>query len=135
MRFLDTNVLLYAVSTDPSETAKADVANRLLRDRDLCLSVQVLGEFYVQATRTGRPDPLTHRQAADLVIAFGRFPTLDCSPGLVHAAMEARHRFSISYWDAAIVEAARAWGCGELLTEDLSHGQDYGGVLVTDPFR
>ena len=53
---------------------------------------------------------------------------------LVLAAMETRDRFGISYWDAAIVEAARMLGCSEILSEDLSHGQDYAGVRVVNPF-
>jgi predicted nucleic acid-binding protein len=55
--------------------------------------------------------------------------------GLVLAAMETRDRFGISYWDAAIVEAARTLGCAEVLSEDLSHGQDFDGVRVLNPFR
>jgi predicted nucleic acid-binding protein len=37
--------------------------------------------------------------------------------------------------DAAIIEAARAQGCPEVLSEDLNDGQDYDGVLVHNPFR
>jgi predicted nucleic acid-binding protein len=40
----------------------------------------------------------------------------------------------VSYWDAAIIGASRAMGCAQVLAEDLSHGQDYGGVRVTNPF-
>lgn len=36
--------------------------------------------------------------------------------------------------DAAIVEAASAMSCSELLSEDLANGQDYGGVRVINPF-
>jgi predicted nucleic acid-binding protein len=43
-------------------------------------------------------------------------------------------RFQLSYWDAAIIEASRAMGCAQVLSEDLSDGEDY-GVRVTDPFR
>jgi hypothetical protein len=44
-------------------------------------------------------------------------------------------RWKVSYWDAAIVEAARAAGCPVLLSEDLQHGMDFAGVRVVDPFR
>jgi predicted nucleic acid-binding protein len=54
---------------------------------------------------------------------------------LVRAAMATGDRFRISYWDAAMVDAARAPNCEEVLSEDLSQGQDYAGVRVTDPFR
>jgi predicted nucleic acid-binding protein len=135
VRFADTNVLLYAVSRDPKEQDKATRANELLAARDIALSVQVLQEFYVQATRESRPDPLTHEQAAGLVESFLRFPALAITTDLMLAAAATCQRFSISYWDAAILEAARSLGCQVVLSEDLSDGQDYAGVKVENPFR
>jgi predicted nucleic acid-binding protein len=135
VRFVDTNVLLYAISRDEGERDKARRANDILDDGDLGLSVQVLQEFYVQATRSGRADPLTHEQAVSLVESFLRFPTADLTPPVMRAAFEIRDRFGISYWDAAIIEAARALGCGVVLSEDLSDGRDYAGVRVENPFR
>lgn len=134
MRFVDTNVLLYAVSTDAEERAKAERANQILTSRDLALSVQVLQEFYVQATRDSRSDALTHEQAAELVESFGRFPTQEVTVKVMVSAMATRQRFGISYWDAAILEAARALGCDVVLSEDLKHNEDYAGVLVENPF-
>jgi predicted nucleic acid-binding protein len=134
VQFVDTNVLLYAISTDPSESTKAQIARGLLDSRDICLSTQVLQEFYVQATRRSRPDALSYHQAATLVEAFTRFSVQDVTLSIVRAAIETMQRFDVSYWDAAIIEAARETGCTELLSEDLSHGQNYNGVTVVDPF-
>ncbi len=135
MRFVDTNVLLYAISRDPEEQDKAERANLILAVRDLGLSVQVLQEFYVQATRKSRADPLTHEQAVTLVESFLRFPVQELTSRLMLAAAAARDRFRISYWDAAILEACRSLGCAVVLSEDLSDGRDYGGVRVENPFR
>jgi predicted nucleic acid-binding protein len=135
MRFVDTNVLLYAVSTAPKEAAKARVARQVLETDDLALSVQVLQEFYVQATRADRKDRLTHDQAALLVEAWLRFPVQETTVPLMQAALETKRRHRISYWDAAIIEAARFLECDVLLSEDLAHGRDYDGVRVADPFR
>ena len=135
MRFVDTNILLYSISTDPSEERKASIAEELLQARDLALSVQVLQEFYVQATRPGKPGALAHREAIDFIASWKRFPVQEMTIALMDAAFAAKDRWSISYWDAAVVESARAAGCGELLSEDLSDGQNYGGVRVIDPFR
>lgn len=135
MRFVDTNILLYSISTDPSEERKASIAEELLQSRDLALSVQVLQEFYVQATRSGKPGALTHREAIDFIASWKRFPVQEMTIALMDAAFAAKNRWNISYWDAAVVESARAAGCSELLSEDLSDGQDYGGVRVIDPFR
>lgn len=134
MPFVDTNVLLYAVSRDEREAAKAARARELLRRRDLTLSAQVLQEFYVQATRPTRPDPLSGTDAADLVAAFGRFPVCDITPAIVAAAITTHQRFRLSYWDAAILETARACGCDAVLSEDLDDATDYAGVRVENPF-
>jgi predicted nucleic acid-binding protein len=134
VRFVDTNVLLYAISRDPEERKKAARANEILSRRDLGLSVHVLQEFYVQATRDSRPDRLTHDQAAALVDSFRRFPVQETTVGVMLSAMSTRQRFDISYWDAAILEAARALSCDVVLSEDLNDGQDYAGVRVENPF-
>jgi len=134
MRFVDTNILLYRVSTDPLESGKQEVAAAILASRDLCLSVQVLQEFYVQATRQSRPDPLSHADASALIRSWKRYPVLGLDVELVERTLFAKERWQLSYWDAAILEAARTSECELLLSEDLNHGQDYDGVQVLNPF-
>ncbi len=135
MRFVDTNVLLYSISTQPAEAAKAEVARVILADRDLMLSVQVLQEFYVQATRKNRPDPLTHDETLAFIRSWRRFPTCDITLAVLDDALEIKARYQLSYWDSAIVAAAKAGHCSEVLSEDMSDGQDYGGVKVMNPFK
>ena len=136
MRFVDTNVLLYSLSTAPDEEEKAAIALALLEERDLALSVQVLQEFYVQATRATRPDRLEHDAVAQLIDSFLlRFPVAAINVDLMEASLRTANRFRISLWDAAVIEAARAMGCGVVLSEDLNAGQDYDGVVVQNPFR
>jgi predicted nucleic acid-binding protein len=135
VRFVDTNILLYAISRDPEEQDKAERANDILAAGDVALSIQVLQEFYVQATRDSRPDPLTHEQAVKLVESFLRFPVVEITTGVMLAALATRERFGIFYWDAAILEAGRSLGCDVVLSEDLSDGEDYAGVRVESPFR
>jgi predicted nucleic acid-binding protein len=134
MRFVDTNVLLYAVSTAAEERAKADLALSILEDDDLALSVQVLQEFYVQATHSRRDDKLSHGQALALIESWLRFRVQDNTVVVMQQALATKLRWDISYWDAAIVESARACGCPVLLSEDLQSGMDFAGVRVENPF-
>jgi predicted nucleic acid-binding protein len=134
MRFVDTNVLLYFVSGDPAESGKQAKAAEILDAKDLCLSVQVLQEFYVQATRPTRADSLKHEEAVGLIASWKRYPIQETTLDLVERALEAKARWQISYWDAAILEAAREQGCTELLSEDLTDGQAYRGLRVVNPF-
>jgi predicted nucleic acid-binding protein len=135
VRFLDTNVLLYSISTDAGESAKRDVAIALLERDDCALSVQVLQEFYVQATRPTRDDPLPHDIAVGLTKTWARFPVQETTLAIVERAFEitALHRFS--YWDSAIIAAARALGCRELYSEDLPHGREFEGMRIINPFH
>lgn len=131
-RFVDTNVLLYAyVDDDPAKKASA---KEVLGSRDLVLSAQVLAEFYTQAVRPTRSGRLGADDAREMITALTRYPIEPISSVLVLSAVRASTRFQLSYWDAAIIEAARAAGCGEVLSEDLNDGQDYDGVRVVNPF-
>ena len=90
----------------------------------------------MQATRASRADRLSHDQAVLLIESFRlRFPVQDITVPLLHAALATAARFRISYWDAAIVEAARVRACSVVLSEDLTDGQDFGGVRIQNPFR
>jgi predicted nucleic acid-binding protein len=132
--FVDTSILLYAISADPAERRKATRANEILDAGDVGLSVQVLQEFYVQATRPSRADAITHDQAAGLVESWCRFPLQATTSDVMRAALTTRQRFGISCWDAAILEAGRALGCAVVLSEDLDSATDYDGIRVEDPF-
>lgn len=134
MRFLDTNVLLYAACAGPEDGPKQERAVTLLRDRDLMLSVQVLQEFYWQATHVRRARRLPHDEARAHIRDFLRFPVYDLTLETLDLALHLTERFRIAYWDAAILAAARLGDCDTVLTEDLNDGQDYDGIRVVNPF-
>ena len=132
--FVDTNVLLYAVSTTRDEGVNRAMALEIL-DRDhLVLSTQVLQEFYAQATRATRPDRLPHESAVNLIESWLRFRVVETTVPLVQQALATAARWRISCWDAAIVEAARRGACSEVLSEDLQSGMNFAGVTVRNPF-
>lgn len=134
--FLDTNILLYSFSTDRAEQKKSDIARALLKSRqhDWTLSVQVLQEFYVQATRPTRRFPLSHEDALDILRVLLRFRVQDNTLRVFHGALKIKSTYGLSYWDSAILSAALAAGCGQLFSEDLSHGMVVEGVMIVNPF-
>ena len=134
-RFLDSNILLYSISRAPEEAPKRDRAIALLDEPDCGLSVQVLQEFYVQATRATRADALSHEVASGLIATWLRFAVQHNTVAVMKGALDIRAAHGFSYWDSAIIAAARALGCAELLTEDLSHGRVVEGVSIVNPFR
>jgi predicted nucleic acid-binding protein len=134
-RFLDTNILLYSISTDPREQVKRNIAEQLLAERDNALSVQVLQEFYVQATRATRRGALNHETTVSLIHTWLRFPVQNMTVAVMRTALDIKVAAPLSYWDAAIVSAARALGCAELLSEDMQHGRKIADVTILNPFR
>ncbi len=134
MRFVDTNILVYSLDLGPSQPEKTAIALEILSQTDIALSVQVLQEFYVQATHPRRPDALPHDLAERLIQKWLRFRIQENTVAVLQSALSLKQRFQTSFWDAVILAAAKAARCGQLLTEDLNHGQDYDGVVVVNPF-
>ena len=99
-RFVDTNILIYAVSPSPHEAEKRRIAQDLLGRDDLVLSVQVLQEFYHQVTRPTRPHALTHAQAMGFIRIIDAFPVQELTFDLFLAAVSITRRFRLSYWTA-----------------------------------
>jgi predicted nucleic acid-binding protein len=132
--FVDTNILLYAASTDPGEADKRKRAREILAGADWGLSVQVLQELYINLIRPSRR-AMSHDDAVALIRQLMRRPVVSTDSGLVLDALGLKQRFQLAYWDAAIIAAAKALGASVLYSEDLNHGQDYGGVRVENPFR
>ncbi|MBY0271491.1 MAG: PIN domain-containing protein [Burkholderiales bacterium] len=130
---LDTNVLLYAFSTAPRDAAKANIARDWISREDWGVPVQVLQEFYVNAVRA--PGALSHDDALAMIeeIASSR-PVAATDLPLMRHALQLKDRYGIAYWDAAVIAGARRLGATVLITEDLSDGQNYGGVRVVNPF-
>ena len=134
MRFVDTNVLIYAVSRAPEDTGKSVIAREVLASRDLAASVQVLQEFYVQATRLAGPCEMSDGEAVEFIENLRRYPIQTLTLDVFWTALAFHQRFGVSYWDGAILAAAQHSGCTSVLTEDMSDGQDYDGIRVVNPF-
>lgn len=131
--FLDTSILIYATSLAADHAGKKAVARSWVAREGWGLSSQVLMEFYANARqpRHGLPADAPRRMVEQ--IAASR-PVQAMDRELVLEALALREQHQISHWDAAILCAARRLGAHTVISEDLSHGQRYGGVTVLNPF-
>jgi predicted nucleic acid-binding protein len=105
VRFLDTNILLYRISNDPAEKEKARVAEEILRQTDLGLSVQVLQEFYVNVTAK-ISKPISPAQARTIISRYRVWPLEENNADSILRASEIQEHFRLSFWDALIIAAA-----------------------------
>ena len=134
--FFDTNVLVYLFDADsPDKQSRAREALRQAIERGaVVVSTQVLQEFFVTITRKlARPLPARDGEAA--LRRLMELTVIQVDPELILAAAVSSRRDRISFWDSLILAAASSAGCEEVLSEDLQHGQSFGGVRIANPFR
>jgi len=131
--FLDTNILVYAVTRDDREQTKRHRALEIIDAEDFAISAQVLQEFYVTVTRK-LAEPLAPDQALAWIEELEVFPCVSVETSLVKIAIEISVRYQTSYWDGAIIAAAESISAPQLYSEDLNHGQYYGSVEALNPF-
>lgn len=131
--FLDTNILIYAATGHDAAPEKHEIAQGLLTV-NFGTSAQVMAEFYNATTRRIKV-PLSPEVASEWVSLLSRKPCLDITPALVRAGIRMSQRYKTSYFDGAILAAAKQMGATKLITEDLSHLQNYDGVIAVNPFK
>ena len=128
--FLDSNVVLYIAGADP---AKAERAEALLAEGGV-ISVQVLNEISNVARRKMRLDWPETRALLEAV--RGLVDVVPVTIDIHEAGLSIAERYRLSIYDAMIVAAARAAGCGTLWSEDMQHGLSIDGALrILDQFR
>lgn len=135
MEFVDTNILLYAYDATAGEKHEMSQAlvDRLWRERRGAISVQVLQEFYFNATRKVAKT-IGAGVAIDRLNSLSRWRVHSPLADDVVAAAMLSSRHQLSFWDAMIVRSAAELRCDTLWTEDLNDGQVIEGVRLANPF-
>jgi predicted nucleic acid-binding protein len=132
--FVDTNILIYAYDVDAG--IKHDIAKTVLHElwseRFGVLSMQVLQEFYVNATRK-IAHPIPKETARMIVTNYGVW-CINTTPAEIFSAFQIEDRSKIGFWDALIVASALKSGATRILSEDLNAGQVIAGMRIENPF-
>jgi predicted nucleic acid-binding protein len=132
--FLDTNILIYAAAGKEDEPEKHAQSVEIIRESDVVLSTQIVGEF-LHVSRRKYLKVMTVAQINSWAEMLMRFPSVDIDQAVIKSALFVAERYQISFWDAALVAASERLAAKTLYTEDLNHGQKYGAVTVINPFR
>ena len=133
---IDTNILIYAYDArDAFKQQRAVEVMRTLQAARLgALSVQVLGEFYVNVTRKPLV-PLTIEQARLSSVRLCRsWPVLDVTARAYLDALLGVSLYQLSFWDALVWATARDAEIGNIVTEDQEHLRLVGDVRYYNPF-
>jgi predicted nucleic acid-binding protein len=109
-------------------------ATALISGSRFALSTQVMQEFISNALR--KPSLGIPEEGIDAFLELcGNVTVLPVTRELLLRATSIRRRYRVSHWDSTILAAAQELRCRTLHSEDLSHGQNFDGVRVVDPFR
>jgi predicted nucleic acid-binding protein len=132
--FVDTNILLYAASNAPADQPKRLIARQVLSQPDIGFSAQVLQEFYAAAVTKQRLQ-MSHDEAVAVLHSLATFPVWPITHDLVLEAVTVKQHFQISYWDAAILTAAKLMGCDTICSEDFDPTRQYDTIRIVNPFQ
>ena len=132
--FVDSNILIYAHDLDAGVKRERAVAKlrELWSSGSGRLSVQVLQEFYVNATQK-LTTPVARSTAREIVRTYGVWVRHATTAETVTRASEICDMARLSFWDALIVASAEEVDADELLSEDLNAGQVIVGIKVVNP--
>ena len=131
--FFDTNVIAYAILDDDAvkQRAAAFLIAKAIDKGAFCISAQVLKELANTLTRKTDKSP---QSIMSSIMRLAPYVSVCDTPQLVIRALELRSRFPLQFYDALIIAGAEACGCNVVLSEDMTDGARYGGVLVKNPF-
>jgi predicted nucleic acid-binding protein len=126
----DTNVLVYAFTTDP----RAAAAQALL-ERGCLVSVQALNEFTNVARRRLGMTWHEVREALSAIRTLCR-TILPIDLETHEDALRIAERHGLSFFDALMISTALRAGCDTLWSEDMQDGMAIDGRLrIVNPFR
>jgi predicted nucleic acid-binding protein len=136
MYFIDTNIFVYA--HDETDLLKAKRARQLLIElagsNKGRISTQVIQEFCNVALRKSLT-PLKVSDTRKIVRElFTPFLAHQPDAAFYLRVLDMYERYSLSFYDAAIVQAANDLNCTVLYSEDLQTGAQYGKIKVVNPF-
>jgi predicted nucleic acid-binding protein len=133
--FVDTNILVYA--EDLSAGRKCVRAQELIAEiwnaGAGVVSTQVLQELYI-ALRRRLKQPLSASEAENVLRDYFAWEVVINDRASMLRAIELEDKYQISFWDALMLQAAERSQARTVYSEDLSHGQNYAGIRVVNPF-
>lgn len=132
--FLDTNVLIYAYSSN--DPRKQQVAQELLKrgvKGECIVSVQVLAELAAVLLHKIKPATPAD-EVADVIDLLASIATIQPGADIVRRAVQAHEQYGVHFYDGVIIAAAERGGCKKIWSVDLNAGQEYFGLNVENPF-
>jgi predicted nucleic acid-binding protein len=131
--FVDTNVFVYAHDggAGTKHQRAVELLERLFEDQSGAVSIQVLAELYVTATKKLA---MKSREAEEVIADLGSWTIHRPAQADLLRAAKIHRQHRISWWDALVINSALELGCSVLWSEDLAAGRRFGSLAIRNPF-
>ena len=134
--FIDTNIFLYSYDeSDPVKAKKArELILKLIKEHKGVVSTQVVQEFCNVALKKSS-SPLNPSDVNEILNEV-LLPILEHIPdsSFYRRALKTYVRYSLSFYNSLIIQAATDLKCSLLYSEDMQNGMQYNCVTVVNPF-
>lgn len=133
VEFIDTNILIYAEDSGMGIKHKiaVDLVARLANQNTGAISTQVLAEYFNSATKKLR---MSSEDAEATIRDLSSWAIHRPSHASLLSAIALQRRHQLSWWDAMILNSAIESGAAILWSEDFNTGQNFGQIVVRNPF-
>ena len=128
--FLDTNILVYAYSTD--DKFKQQKAVSAIINNDCFVSTQVLNEFCNVCSKKLHLSIAAIQQDLAEITNFCSYRPVYKST--IESALILQEHYGFSYYDSLIAASALEADCEYLYTEDLTDGQYINSLKIQNIF-
>ena len=133
--FLDTNILIY--THDSQDERKYQISRHIVAEltlkRSFAVSIQVINEYYNVAT--SKPEQKERRSVyRDNARRLRHACTAPLNLEVAETAWSLQEITNYAWWDLLIIASALKAGCRYLLTEDMTHGHEFGDLTIVNPF-
>ncbi len=134
MKFIDSNILIYAVDeAQPDKYERAcNIVEAAIRGNGFVISVQVLNDFVSVLYRKFKK---SDDEVRELLSIAGRIKTVPVMPEWTQLAIDIKAQYGLQFYDSLLLAAAQVNKCQEFWSEDLNDGQIYCGVKAVNPFK
>ena len=124
--FIDTNIILYAIST--VDDKKYSIAKPLVLGGQATISVQVINECSVNLLKKMK---FTEHQIEKFIdSSYSRYHVVNLDKNIFIQASHLREKYFLSYYDSIIVSTALISNCSILYSEDMQHN-----ILIENKLR
>jgi len=118
--FIDSNILIYAVSQNPS---KCQTSRELLLEHvdRITVSSQVINELINVCIKKSILNVSDTFKKSNEFMEIFKFVVITKTD--IRLAMNIKKRYKFSYWDSLIIASALENNCSILYSEDMQHSQ------------